>query len=227
MTSPDVSAPGACLASIQPYCQSGGQRRGVPLVICAPSGAGKTTLTARLRAEFPLTFSISCTTRSPREGEVDGRDYYFLDRTEFGRRHKSGFFAETAEVHGSLYGTPLPFVEEILGAGKDMLFDIDVQGAAQLRTTLPGAVLVFLFPPSLAILEERLRCRGTESEEVIARRMVNARMEIQQARWFHAWVVNDTVEKAYEALRAVYVTATLTPCLQPQLPAEILGNNYV
>ena len=141
----------------------GTQRAGVVLVLCAPSGTGKTTLVRRLREEFPqFAYSVSCTTRAPREGEVDGRDYHFLTHEEFVRRRDAGFFAEWAEVHGNFYGTPLAATLATIEAGQDLLFDIDVQGAAQLRTSLPQGTYVFILPPSRVELERRLRSRGTD-----------------------------------------------------------------
>ena len=177
-------------------------RRGLPLVICAPSGAGKSTLIGMLRREFPLEFSVSCTTRAPREGERDGVDYWFVGSDEFLRRRGEGFFAEWAEVHGNFYGTPLRPVQEMLAAGRDVLFDIDVQGAAQLSLTLPEARFLFILPPSLAELERRLRARGTDSEDSIRTRLANARAEIAQSHWFDALVVNGDLDAAYDRLRA-------------------------
>lgn len=185
------------------------RRSGLCLVVCAPSGGGKTTLLRKLRAEFPnLQFSVSCTTRASRPGEVHGQDYYFLSEEEFIARRDSGDFAEWAEVHGKLYGTPLSWVKEELAAGYDLLFDIDVQGAAQLKAHLnKDAVFVFIAPPSLKALEERLRGRGTDDEATIARRMRNAAREIAEAPWFDAIVENDGLDAAYDLLRAIYLTA--------------------
>ena len=185
------------------------QRSGLCLVVCAPSGGGKTTLLRKLREEFPnLQFSVSCTTRASRPGEVHGQDYYFLSEEEFIARRDSGDFAEWAEVHGKLYGTPLSWVKEELAAGYDLLFDIDVQGAAQLKAHLnKDAVFVFIAPPSLKALEERLRGRGTDDEATIARRMRNAAREIAEAPWFDAIVENDGLDAAYDLLRAIYLTA--------------------
>ena len=148
-------------------------RLGIALVISAPSGTGKTTLIKRLRKEFPtFGYSVSCTTRAPRDGEVDGRDYHFLSRERFVELRDQGHFAEWAEVHGNFYGTPLPPVREMLAKGQDILFDIDVQGAAQLRKNMPDARFLFILPPSVEELERRLRGRGLDSEEVILRRLV-------------------------------------------------------
>ncbi len=199
------------------------KRSGALLIVCAPSGAGKSTLTERLRADFPrIGFSVSCTTRPRRPHEVDGRDYIFLDEATFLRRRREGFFAETARVHGNWYGTPLNALKEMLAAGRDVLFDIDVQGAAQLRLSIPGGTYVFILPPSMAELERRLRGRGTDAEEAIVKRLANARSEIREANWFDAWIVNDDLEEAYDKLRAVYVQATLKPVLQPHFALSLL-----
>ena len=192
------------------------QRSGIALVICAPSGTGKTTLTQRLIAEFPrFAFSVSCTTRQPRQGETHGKDYEFLPVEEFLRRRDAGFFAEWAEVHGNYYGTPLESTRDLLASGRDMLFDIDVQGAAQLRRTIPGARLIFILPPSKEELERRLRNRGTENEESFNRRLAMAERELAQAHWFNLWIVNDDIELAWQELRAAYIAATLSPVCRP------------
>jgi guanylate kinase len=187
-------------------------RPGIALVLCAPSGTGKTTLSKRLLADFPsFSFSVSCTTRAPRPGEIDGKDYHFLAYEKFNELRASGYFAECAEVHGNCYGTPLQTTLETLAEGRDLLFDIDVQGAAQLKKTLPQAFFVFVLPPSKAELENRLRGRGSETEESIAKRMANAQKEIVEAAWFDAWIVNADVEEAYGDLVAAYRAATLSP----------------
>ena len=200
-----------------------GPRRGLPFVICAPSGAGKTTLVSRLTAEFPLEFSISCTTRAPRGTERYGVDYIFLDRETFVARREQGYFAEWAEVHGNFYGTPLQPVRDRLALGRDMLFDIDVQGAAQLSLSLPEARFVFILPPSMAELERRLRGRGTDSEEAIRIRLANARTEIMSSHWFDAIIVNDDLDMAYDQLRSFYLASTRQPSLTPQLARSICG----
>ena len=204
-------------------CDQATLRFGVPLIICAPSGTGKTTLVQRLRQEFPnFAYSVSCTTRAPRGQEVDGKDYHFLSVDEFLRRRDAGAFAEWANVHGNYYGTPLGPVLDTLKAGRDLLFDIDVQGAAQLHLSLPRGVYVFLLPPSMSELERRLRGRGTDEEASIARRLANADAEIRQAHWFDAWIVNDDLDAAYDHLRAVYLAATLNPAHRPALALSIL-----
>ncbi|MBO4369171.1 MAG: guanylate kinase [Desulfovibrio sp.] len=198
-------------------------RKGIAFVLSAPSGAGKSTLIALLRKEFPtISYSISCTTRTPRPGEVDGRDYYFLDRETFLTRRNQDYFAEWAEVHGNFYGTPLASCKAMLDEGRDVLFDIDVQGAAQLKLTMPSARFVFILPPSLEELERRLRHRGTDSEQSIEKRLSNARSELAKAHWYDALVLNDQLEKAYDLLRAVYLAATLAPDVNNDLLATIL-----
>lgn len=191
-------------------------RKGIALVLCAPSGAGKTTLARRITARYQrITFSVSCTTRSPREGEADGRDYHFISREEFERRRGDNYFAEWALVHNNYYGTPLAVTKAILDEGKDLLFDIDVQGAAQLKQSLPGAYFVFILPPSRAVLEERLRARGTESAETLAVRLANAARELKEAEWFDSWIINDDQEKAFQDLCSVYRAASMTPERRP------------
>ena len=192
------------------------QRSGIALVICAPSGTGKTTLIKRLIQEFPrFAFSVSCTTRDPRPRETHGVDYEFLDRAEFERRRGAGFFAEWAEVHGNYYGTPLLSTRDLLSQGRDVLFDIDVQGASQLRRTIPGARLIYILPPSREELERRLRSRGTETPESLVRRMAAAERELTQAHWFNLWIINDNLEDAWQELRAAYIAAALSPVCRP------------
>lgn len=201
------------------------KRNGVVLVVCAPSGTGKTTLVKRLLQEFPhFGYSVSCTTRSPRPGETDGVDYHFLSGEEFEQRRAQGYFAEWAEVYGNFYGTPLPPTLGMLEQGKDVLFEIDVQGAAQLRLTLPAGKYVFILPPSLSVLEERLRGRGSDDEATIARRLANAAREMREAHWFDAWIVNDVLDTAYDELRAAYIAATLAPRLRPLLVRGVMEN---
>ncbi len=200
------------------------KRKGLPLVICAPSGAGKSTLISMLRREFDLQFSISCTTRAPREGEQDGRDYFFIGKEDFEARREEGFFAEWAEVHGNYYGTPIGAVQQKLDEGCDIVFDIDVQGAAQLRLSLPLARFAFILPPSLEELERRLRLRGTESEASLQTRLSNARSEIMQCHWFDALIVNDDLEEAYAELRSFYAASTLSPKLCPGAARRICGS---
>lgn len=199
------------------------KRLGLLLVVCAPSGTGKSTLIRRLCAEFPsLSFSISATTRAPRPGETPGKDYHFLSREEFLAWREAGRLAEWAEVHGNYYGTPIEPLREALAAGRDMLFDIDIQGASQLRKSLGQGAYVFILPPSRAELSRRLSGRGTDSPEVVARRLAAAPREIAEAPLFDYWVENAGLEAAYEDLRAVYMAERRRPCYHPDLLRELL-----
>lgn len=189
-------------------------RSGVALVVCAPSGTGKTTLIKRLKQSCPdFSFSVSCTTRQPRPGERDGVDYHFIDKNDFYQKRDQGFFAEWAEVHGNCYGTPLQGTLDLLAKGRDVIFDIDVQGARQLRKSIPTAHLIFIFPPSRVELERRLAMRGTETPESLAKRLSVAGKEIEEASWFDSWIVNENLDRATEELLAAYRAATLAPTL--------------
>lgn len=190
----------------------------VLFLVSAPSGAGKTTLCHRLlEAEPGLKYSISSTTRAPRKGEVDGEDYDFLDREAFRRRIDQGAFLEYAEVHGNFYGTRVDNVLEFYRAGYSVLLDIDVQGAALIRASLRREgvdaglrhvfVDVFIRPPSLAALRERLEARGKDDPEVIERRLGNAADEMGRASLYQYQVVNDDLESAFGQLRAVYAAS--------------------
>lgn len=204
--------------------QSPYPRKGVAFVLCAPSGTGKTTLAKRLIARYQrFTFSVSCTTRAPRTGEIDGKDYIFLDKAEFENKRANNFFAEWAEVHGNYYGTPLDATTQILDSGRDILFDIDVQGAAQLKQTMPEAYFVFLLPPSKDELERRLRLRGTDDDASIATRLRNAEMEFREAGWFNSWIINDNQEKAFQDLCSVYRAACMSPSRRPNFLQELLS----
>ncbi len=184
----------------------------VALVISGPSGVGKGTLVNMLRREFPsLEFSVSYTTRPPRKGEVDGEHYRFVSREEFLRLKEEDFFAEWAEVHSNYYGTPRDEIERKLSEGIDVVFDIDVQGARQLRKNLKDATFVFIMPPSLEELRNRLRGRSTESEELIEMRLKNAEEEMSLADEFDYIVVNDNLEEAYEILRCIFISQHAKP----------------
>lgn len=176
----------------------------VPLVLSAPSGAGKTTLASALRRRNPdVAFSVSATTRPPRPREVDGESYHFVSRDEFLRMRDAGELIEWAEVHGNLYGTPLENVRRAQARGEHLLLDIDVQGARQIRRSLPEAVLVFVLPPSATALVKRLGGRGTEAPEALRRRLRNAAEEVRAAPEFDYVVVNEVVSTAVEELEAV------------------------
>lgn len=198
-------------------------RLGQVLVVCAPSGTGKSTLISMLREEFPdFGFSISYTTRAPRGAERDGREYHFVSRETFVAMRSRGAFCEWAEVHGNFYGTATKPVEEMLDAGQDVLFDIDVQGAKQLKKTFYKGTFVFLLPPSREELVRRLKGRGTDSEESIAKRLANASGELAQAEWFNYWVVNDDLGEAYAELKAVYLAGRCKPLLRPGILENIM-----
>jgi len=199
-------------------------RLGLLFVVCAPSGAGKSTLLTALCREFPeLSFSVSATTRAPRPGEVDGRDYHFMSVEEFSKLRDTGHFAEWAKVHGNFYGTPMRPVVDQLASGKDVLFDIDVAGADQLRQVFSDGAYVFILPPSRDELARRLSGRGTETPETLARRLANAAGEIAQAVRFDYLVVNDDLETALNRLRAVYLAERSRTRLMPGLVAELLA----
>lgn len=198
-------------------------RLGQVIVVCAPSGTGKSTLINMLREEFPtFGFSISYTTREPRGEEQDGREYNFVSRETFIAMRSQGEFCEWAEVHGNLYGTATAPVVKMLDEGKDVLFDIDVQGAKQLKKTFYKGTFVFLLPPSREELTRRLTGRGTDSEDSIAKRLANAQGEIAEAGFFDYWIVNDDLEQAYQELRAVFMAGACKPELRTDVEATIL-----
>ena len=173
-------------------------------IISAPSGAGKSTLCRRLLERLPrLQYSVSSTTRSPRPGEVHGRYYFFTDADTFRAGIQANRWAEWAEVHGNYYGTAAAFIDRERAAGHDVLLDIDVQGAAQLRARYPDAVSIFIMPPSLAVLQQRLEQRGADAPAVIAKRMANARQEMAQRAAYQHTVVNDRLSEALEELIAI------------------------
>jgi guanylate kinase len=179
-------------------------RQGILFIVSAPSGAGKTTLAHRLFQEAPdLRPSISYTTRTPRPGEINGRDYHFVNEEQFIQMRTRGAFAEWAHVHEFFYGTPRAPVDEAVAQGRDLLLDIDVQGARQLKAIYPEAVSIFVLPPSWRELERRLRGRGTDREEIITRRLQRAREEAREFSTYDYWIVNDNVERAVSILHAI------------------------
>lgn len=178
--------------------------KGLLLVISAPSGAGKGTIIKRLMDDDrSLKLSVSATTRSPRPGEVDGEDYFFLSREEFDDLVKNGEMLEHAEYVGNCYGTPKGPVESWLNDGLNVILEIDVQGGAQVKEIMPECVSIFILPPSMRELENRLRGRSTEKDEVVEARLEAARQEVHHAEEYDYVVVNDTVEKAVEEIKTI------------------------
>jgi guanylate kinase len=192
-------------------------------VISAPSGSGKTTLVQKLIASFSdLRFSVSYTTRAPRGAERGGVDYHFVTRGEFQEKIGRGELLEWAEVHGNLYGTSKPETERIRAEGQDILLDVDVQGADQVRKAEPEAVTMFVMPPSFQVLEERLRGRKQDSADVIEGRLAGARREIDRYRDYHYVLVNDDIEETAELLKAIVLAERARPHLLEERLRPIL-----
>jgi guanylate kinase len=197
------------------------RRNGILFVVSAPSGTGKSTLCANLKDDGQFRFSVSCTTRAPRRGEEDGVDYHFISPEDFDERVRAGRFLEHAEVHGSRYGTPLEPALEAIESGMDLLLDIDVQGAAQVRACTdarirPAIVDIFIMPPTIEELEHRLRKRGTETAEQMARRLANARLEMPRWREYRYTILSGTMEEDLQKFRSImraerYKSERLTP----------------
>ena len=186
-------------------------KRGVLFVFSGPSGVGKGTLKAKVFEEFAgrIAYSVSATTRGPREGEVDGKDYFFISRQEFERRVKNNEFLEHAEFAGNCYGTPRAYVEKLLDSGMNVVLEIDVQGALQVMKSMPECVSVFILPPSFEELEHRLRGRGTETEEKVRERLETAKRELPYAPQYDYQIVNGgDIEAAYQSLRDVFLKST-------------------
>ena len=185
------------------------QASGKLIVLTGPSGAGKGTLLKQLLQQHPeLYVSISATTREPRPGEVDGQHYFFLDRAKFDAMVADEQFLEWAEFSGNCYGTPRGPVEEQIAAGKTAILEIELEGARQVRASFPEAYRIFIMPPSFEELESRLRGRGTETDDVVARRMRRAKEEIAAASEFDVQIVNDDLDKAVAELAAVVFPVT-------------------
>ncbi|MGB5559770.1 MAG: guanylate kinase [Paracoccaceae bacterium] len=203
-------------------------RRGLLLIISSPSGAGKSTLSKRLRLWDPtIRFSVSATTRPPREGEEDGREYYFRSRAEFERMVATGEMLEHAEVFGNLYGSPKAPVEANMNAGCDTLFDIDWQGGQQIRNSALGkdVVSIFILPPSIGELEARLRTRGQDSDAVIAGRMAKSQSEISHWAEYDYVLVNDDLDHAEDQLRTILTAERLRRDRQPGLTGFVRALN--
>ncbi|QYX55383.1 guanylate kinase [Roseovarius sp. SCSIO 43702] len=201
-----------------------GARRGLLIILSSPSGAGKSTLTRRLRDwDETLRFSVSATTRAPREGEVEGRDYYFLSEPEFRRQVASGEMLEHAHVFGNFYGSPKGPVEAAIEEGRDVLFDIDWQGAQQIQNSDLGkhTLSIFILPPSIAELRRRLESRGQDSPEVIAKRMQKSWDEISHWAEYDYVLVNDDLDATEARLRAIVSAARLKRIQQPSLTDHV------
>jgi guanylate kinase len=175
-----------------------------PVILSSPSGGGKTTIAhALLSQRDDLGYSVSCTTRAPREGEVNGRDYHFQSHEEFVQGQKAGDFAESAEVHGHLYGTLRSEVERVLASGKHVIMDIDVQGARQFASAFPASVLIFILPPSATVLVERLEARGTEDTKSLLKRFRSAKDELKAIDFYPYVVVNEDLDSAVRAVSTI------------------------
>jgi guanylate kinase len=201
------------------------QRRGLLLLVSSPSGAGKTSLSRRLVADhLDLILSISATTRAPRPGEEEGREYFFKSREEFDAMIEAGEFLEWAEVHNQRYGTPKAPVMAALEAGKDVLFDIDWQGAEKVATQAPAdSVRVFVLPPSWSDLSRRLHARAQDSEEIIQLRLDRGREEITHWGAYDYVIVNKNFDRAYADLGHIYRAERMKPGRNPWLPGFVQG----
>jgi len=204
-------------ASVEP-------ERGILFVISSPSGGGKGTLIRRILTHLPrLGYSVSWTTRAPRQGESNGRDYHFVTAAEFDAARERGEFLEWAIVHGHLYGTSLKVVERELAAGRDIVLEIDVQGAATVRGTGIEAVSIFILPPSFEILRRRLIGRQSENSEALAVRLQNSRGEVEHYRVFDYIVLNDDVERAATQLAAIIYAERARRTRQERLAERVLA----
>lgn len=193
-----------------------------PIVLSAPSGGGKTTIARKLLGwRTDVGYSVSCTTRAPREGEQDGVDYHFLSRHEFDVKAAHGEFAEWAEVHGNRYGTLRSAVREVLDGGKHVMMDIDVQGARQLTAAFPESLTIFIIPPTVDVLVARLMGRKSESAEALALRLRNARLELLDAERYQHVVVNDQLEHAVQSVGRIIDAESVRRERLPALGEEV------
>ncbi|HNH48530.1 MAG TPA: guanylate kinase [Myxococcota bacterium] len=184
--------------------------RGALFVVSGASGTGKSTLLKSVFEKLPgLEFSVSATTRSPRPGEKDGREYHFVNREAFLKLRSEGALLENAEVYGNFYGTPRAPVIEALEAGRSIVLDIDTQGAAQVRVSMPEAVSIFILPPSIEVIRERLVARAADAPEVIARRVADARMQLAACGCYDYLVVNDDLPTSILALQSIFMAELL------------------
>jgi guanylate kinase len=193
-----------------------------PIILSSPSGGGKTTITKLLlERRKDVGYSVSCTTRSPRNGEVHERDYFFISKADFASRRDRGEFAESAEVHGNWYGTLRSQVDLVLSQDRHVIMDIDVQGATQFRAAYPESVLIFLLPPSAEKLMHRLTSRQTESEEAFRTRVRAAREELRAAVSYQYAVVNDDLESAFRVVSSIVDAEAVRHERQPLLTARV------
>ena len=200
------------------------QKTGVLLIVCGPSGVGKTSLCEELLEQFDrLQFSVSYTTRQPREDEVDGEDYHFVGEETFRQMREGDEFAEWARVHGNFYGTSFEVIRRAWERGEDLLFDIDYQGARQLQEHFPQSSGVLVIPPDMETLAERLRGRGSETEADFERRMENARRELAQYELFDYIVENDDFDLAAETMAAILRAARQQRHLQTERVESLLA----
>lgn len=177
---------------------------GFLLILSSPSGGGKTTLCKMILENINDTvYSVSATTREKRKGETDGKDYYFLTEDEFSQKEKEGFFAETATVHGKRYGTPKKFLDDMIEKGKIVVMDIDVVGAMNIMKKYPNSVSIFIMPPSMEELEERLKKRSRDRVEDIKLRLENAKKEIEFSKYFKYTVINRNIEDAFQSIKEI------------------------
>jgi len=192
---------------------------GTLFVISAPSGGGKSTIAAAVRQRVEgLGYSISHTTRPPRKGEQDGVDYHFIDKTTFTRMVEEGAFLEWARVYEDLYGTSLRGVRDLTASGADIVLDVDVQGGRNIKARFPASVLIFLVPPSLNVLEDRLRGRGTDEERVIRNRMNQAMDDIRNCVWYDYIVINDRLDQAIQETQSIILSMRCqAKCRLPQV----------
>lgn len=180
--------------------------KGLLIVVSGPSGTGKGTVCTELLTQTPeLAYSISATTRKPRTGEIDGQNYYFLNKATFEKMIGDGGFLEYANVYGNYYGTPLGKIEERLAAGEDILLEIDTQGALNVMKKCPEGLFIFLLPPSIGELERRIRGRGSETEDSLGKRLGAAKAEIAIGKKYNYIVVNDTVKNAVKHIKSIMI----------------------
>jgi guanylate kinase len=195
-----------------------------PIVMSAPSGGGKTTIARQLLARrTDVGYSVSCTTRAPRPGERDGVDYHFLSRHEFDQKASHGEFAEWAEVHGNRYGTLRSAIRDVMDRGKHVMLDIDVQGARQVTAAFPESVTIFIVPPSVEVLVSRLLGRRSETDDGLALRLRNARIELLEAERYQYVVENDDLEHAVQRVSAIVDAESLKRVRLPALGEEVVG----